>query len=111
MAPLMAGAAIAHAQTLEQCPDDVDTVVAFERDGDVRGYIGIDVDTDTASYCDDRGISWTANYVQTADGFDFDMLARNGTWRRTMRLHNGELVDSWSRGGSEFRTVEVTSSP
>ena len=108
MASLALGCMPAHAQSPDRCPGDVDTVVAFERDGNVRGYIGIDVDTDRAYYCDDRGISWTANYVRTSDGFEFDLLARNGIWRRTMRPDNGALVDTWIRDGSRFRTVDVT---
>ena len=111
MALLMAGAATAEAQSPEQCPHDGDVVIAFERDGEVRGYMGIDVDTDTATYCDDRRISWAANYVRTADGFDFDMLARNGIWRRTMRPDNGQLADSWARDGSQFRTIVIVGAP
>ena len=96
------------AQTPWTCPDGTDVVVAFKRDGNVRGYVGIDVDSNTAHYCSgDRNTSWAANYAPTVEGFDFDLLARNGTWRRTMSEVDGELVDTWNVEGSEFRTVVV----
>lgn len=54
---------------------------------------GIDVDTDMAHRCDGSGTQWPAKYVATADGFTFEMLARNGFWPRTSaRLTAGSLT-------------------
>lgn len=93
------------------CPPSVDVVVAFERNGEVRGHIGIDRDTDSAQWCGLTGGPWIARlsippHAHSGE-FEFDVRSRTGVHRRVMRQTDGEIVDSWQRFGDRYRTVVV----
>ena len=69
--------------------------------------MGIDVEADIAYRCDGSGTNWPARYSTTADGFNFDMLARNGYFTRNMRPMDGKVMDTWTVGGNQFSMTVV----
>lgn len=89
------------------CPPGVDITTAFARGDEVLAYIGIDIDADTAHYCDGSGTQWPAKYAATTEGFTFEMLARNGFWPRTMRPIDGKVADTWAARGQRFSLTVV----
>ena len=89
----------------ESCNRDI--LVNFLKAGKVIGTMAIDIAQNRVCRLDGKG-TWPARYKKTDGGFEFDMRARNGTFRRQMRSDDsGEISDHWWSGGVQFKAVVV----